>query len=291
MSVILNLNLSFGDNFFNGELSTSWDSFWYTILGVVIAFGLTLFRDFLLKRKRLKSVKNYFIKTLDSALENVEQAIAGYKESVTAQKSDLYKYQSIKTLHFKHLNYLSNLHTPDLLDILINKSYDDLNEVFINVEHVKFINEGIYATNLDTQKQYNDFVSKIEQNYTNITWNLKARESVLINKSDTKNDEYKYIVQKLGDLEKTNALDFELIKSKLPELMNDDLFKFLDEDLSDKIMNNVGCVNYNIDKIVANNKDVIEKLRVYCISLEDDLLIIKSSKTVKKLTDSFKSWV
>lgn len=73
MSVIL--NLSFGDNFYNGELLTSWD--WlYTILGVFIAFGLTLFRDFVLKRKKLKSVKNYFIMTLDSALENVEQAIA-----------------------------------------------------------------------------------------------------------------------------------------------------------------------------------------------------------------------
>jgi len=293
ISVILNLNLSFGDNFYNGESSTWFVPVASTLLGVIIAFGLTLFRDFLSKRKKSKSHKRYFIKTLNTALEYIKQAIAGYKISVKKQESDLYEYHSIKTIHFKHLNYLLNLHSSDLLDILPNKSYDDINDVFTNIEHIKHIIECINLTKIDTQKQYLDLINNIIQNYNSIKWNLKARESLLFNKNDTISNEYKYIVEELDNLNikdleivdptKKYVPNLKLIEAKLLKLMNDDLFKFLDQDLSSKVMINVKCIFYDIRKIKANNESILELLQGYCNSLEDDLLIINSSTTVNKL--------
>ncbi|MRT93538.1 hypothetical protein [Ancylomarina sp. 16SWW S1-10-2] len=292
--LLLNIQFSFGENYYDADPSSLWVSLLITLIGAAFGawFGFKFYikQEQTLREKRLESENRYFVKNLEDALENIKQQQKQYIESFEKQKNDLYHYSKPARLCFKNLTYLSKLNTHHLLESFSKKKNFDSNlffDFFKSIDYVEDILKSVEISDFDNQHQYFNNIDSIEANRIDLITSLKQRGTYLNNNNLTTSKEFIFI-HKLIEIDNrinekftlSSGHDFKSIKEVLiRKIKNNTTADFTSSTLWKDIDIKSQIISRYIGKIKANNKVANDMLNNNIIKITEELNFIEAVKS------------
>jgi len=292
--LLLNIQFSFGENYYDAEPSSLWVSLFITLLGAAfgawVGFKFYIKKEQTLREERLESENRYFVKNLEDALDNIKQQQEKYIESSEKQQNDLYHYSKPTKLCFNNLTYLSKLNTHHLLESFSKKKNFDSNlffDFFKSIDYVKDILKSVEISDIDNQHQYFNNIDSIEASRIDLIASLKQRGTYLNNNNLTTSKEFIFICELIEIDNRINenftlssGHDFKSIEDTLIQrIKNNTTSDFTSTTLWKDIDIKSQIISRYIGKIKANNIVANEMLNNNISKITEELNFIETVKS------------
>lgn len=287
---LLDFQFSFGENYYNAEPSSQLLELLITLIGATagafLGYYLYTRQEKNDKDKRLKEEKKYFLHTLEGGIDYLKQQIEKNNKDIIDQKKEPASYIRFSTLYFNNFNYISKLNSSNLYEVFKknkNSRSDDFFDIFLTTDHIQDTLNSLRISEIDTQRQYFNFIEEIEKSYNKIITTLENRLFCLENTIGVMLSwkEQNSISKLLKEFKREDVHDFKKTMTvSIPLIKDKENRQFINIHIYEQIINEGDTIERYVQKIISNNRKRCEKFTIIIIKLDE------SRDTLEKLIRS-----